>query len=59
MIPKKKLTQLIEDHSIEVVEAHLIHAYLSQKKINYSTNSILQAYFENFKTVLYRTYVFL
>lgn len=58
MIPKKTLTKLIVQHSIEVVENHLIHAYLNQKKINCSTNSILQAYFENFEAdeVLKKTF---
>ena len=49
MIPKKTLSKLIDNHSIEAVESHLVFSYLTQKDLDYSNDSILQSYFEGFE----------
>ncbi|MEZ4888444.1 MAG: N-6 DNA methylase [Chitinophagales bacterium] len=52
MIPKNTLSKFVEEYSIEVIEGHLIHLYLTQKKLDYSVNPMLQNYFNNLENAL-------
>jgi len=49
MIKKSKLTELLKNSTIDVVEKHLIYSFCSNIKLDYNKSSLLCKYFENFE----------